>query len=94
MKKGDIFCRDCAVTGSNEGSPDDPKFALLLRFLEIVFPAAEKLAGKGNKYEGYCSIFQGTMLDCIATRHLQNLLRISAKEEDSTRSHRGLKCPI
>ena len=34
-KKGDIFWRDCAVTGSNEGSPDNPKFTLLLWFLMI-----------------------------------------------------------
>jgi len=47
------------VTGSNEQSSDDPKFALLLWFREIVFPAIEKLVGKGGKYEGCRPIFQG-----------------------------------
>ena len=58
-KKGDIFWRDCAVTGSNEGSSDDPKFSLLLWFREIVFPAVEKLVGVSGKYEGFIPIFQG-----------------------------------
>ena len=47
------------MTGSNEGSSDDPKFALLLWFRENVFPTIEKLVGKGGKHEGYRPNFQG-----------------------------------
>ncbi len=34
-KAGDIYYRDCAVTGSNEGTPQEPKFPLLRWFHEL-----------------------------------------------------------
>jgi len=58
-KAGDVYYRDCAVTGSNEGTPQEPKFPLLRWFHELIFPSVHKLVGTGGKYEGYRPIFQG-----------------------------------
>ena len=58
-KKGDIYDVDCAVTGSNEGTPDNPKCPLLPIFRNIIFPRVEELVGSGGKYEGYTPVFQG-----------------------------------
>ena len=58
-KKGDVYDVDCAVTGSSEGTPDNPKCALLPIFLNIIFPRVQELVGPGGKYEGYTPVFQG-----------------------------------
>jgi hypothetical protein len=57
--KGDIYDVDCAVTGSNVGTTDNPKCPLLPIFYDTVFPRVEKLVGPGGKYEGYTPVFQG-----------------------------------
>ena len=58
-QKGDLFLVHCAVTGSNEGTSDNPKFLLRQLFETTIFPDVEKLVGPGGKYEGYKVIFQG-----------------------------------
>ena len=50
---------DCAVTGSDEGSPDNPKFSLKLFFEKQIFPQIAKLVGPGGRFAGYKVIFQG-----------------------------------
>ena len=51
--KGELFLTYCAVTGSKEGSPEDPKFALKQLFESTMFPDVEKLVGPAGIYEGY-----------------------------------------
>ena len=58
-QKGDLFLVDCAVTGSEEGTSDNPKFSLKQLFETTIFLDVEKLVGPGGKYEGYKVIFQG-----------------------------------
>jgi hypothetical protein len=58
-RKGDPYLVDCCVTGSNEGTADDPKFPLKKLFQECIFPMVTGLVGPGGKYEGYIPIFQG-----------------------------------
>ena len=57
--KGDKYLVDCAVTGSNPGTADDPKFPLIDVFREYVFPKVSALVAVGGEYEGYTPIFQG-----------------------------------
>jgi hypothetical protein len=56
--KGDPYMVDCPVTGSDEGTSDDPKFALLPLLREFVFKKVLELTKKGGKYEGYIVNFQ------------------------------------
>jgi hypothetical protein len=58
-KKGDLYLVDCAVTGSNPGTLDNPKFPLKGLFENKVFPDIEALVGPGGKFEGYTPIIQG-----------------------------------
>jgi hypothetical protein len=58
-EKGEVYNVDCAVTGSNTGTPDDPKCPLLPIFQDAIFPIVEKLVGLNGKYEGYTPVFQG-----------------------------------
>ena len=58
-KKGDLYLVDCAVTGSNPGSADNPKFPLKALLESKVFPDVEALVGPGGKFEGHTPIFQG-----------------------------------
>ena len=58
-KKGDLYRVDCNVTGSSCGTADDPKFALLQYFQELVFESVKELVKVGGQYEGYLPIFQG-----------------------------------
>lgn len=58
-KRDDLYLVDCAVTGSNEGTSDSPKFALSRLFENHVFPKVLELVKPGGKYEGYTPIFQG-----------------------------------
>jgi len=37
-EKGDTYLVDCTVTGSNEGTSDEPKFLLKLIFETVIFP--------------------------------------------------------
>ena len=58
-KKGDLYLVDCAVTGDNMGTPEDPKFSLKALFEKTIFPSIGKLVERGGKYEGYKVIIQG-----------------------------------
>ena len=58
-KKDDLYFVDCAVTGSNKGTSDDPKFPLLNLFEHHIFPRIVTLVGPGCKYEGYIVVIQG-----------------------------------
>ena len=58
-RKGDLYKVDYNVTGSSCGTKDDPKFALLNYFEELIFPAVKDLVKVGGQFEGYIPIFQG-----------------------------------
>jgi hypothetical protein len=47
------------VTGSSEGTTDNPKFSLKALFENVIFPRVEQLVGPGGPYEGYTPVFQG-----------------------------------
>ena len=40
-EKNDLYLVGCAVTGSDEGTPDNPKFSLKLRFEKKIFPEVQ-----------------------------------------------------
>ncbi|KAG7367978.1 transposase [Nitzschia inconspicua] len=56
-KKGDCYMVDCVVTGSDQGTSDNPKFSLKSLFEEQIFPLVESLL-KDN-YEGFIPVIQG-----------------------------------
>jgi hypothetical protein len=58
-EKGDAFMIDCNVTGANDGTPENLKFALLSLFRDVVFPKIQALVGPGGDYEGYTTVIQG-----------------------------------
>ena len=58
-RKGDAYSVDTCVTGSNEGTSDDPKFALLVFFRDLVFKRIQELVGEGGIFEGYTPVIQG-----------------------------------
>jgi hypothetical protein len=58
-RKGDKYLVDCCVTGSTQGTIDDPKFALKDMFEFYVFPELLQFVGPGGEYEGYTVIIQG-----------------------------------
>mmetsp|Transcript_8170 Transcript_8170/g.7707 ORF Transcript_8170/g.7707 Transcript_8170/m.7707 type:complete len:156 (-) Transcript_8170:331-798(-) len=55
-RKGDLYLVDCNVTGSSCGTADDPKFALLNYFEDLVFAAVKDLVKVGGQFEGYLPI--------------------------------------
>jgi hypothetical protein len=57
--KDDLYLVDCAVTGSNSGTADNPKFPLTRYFDNVIFPQIKDLVGMGGRYEGYTVIIQG-----------------------------------
>ena len=57
--RDDPYLVDCAVTGTDIGTPDDPKFPLKNLFEQYVFPTVSELVGEGAAYEGYTPVFQG-----------------------------------
>ena len=58
-RKGDLYMVDCAVTGSDPGTADSPKFPLKSLFETKTFPDIEELVGPGGKFEGYTPVIQG-----------------------------------
>ncbi|KAG7339193.1 hypothetical protein IV203_020156 [Nitzschia inconspicua] len=56
-KKGDCYMVDCVVTGSDQGTSDNPKFSLKALFQEPMFPLVESLL-KEN-YKGFVPVIQG-----------------------------------
>jgi hypothetical protein len=57
--KGDAYLIDCNVTGSDEGTSNNPKFSLMALFHDQVFPKIGDLVGPGGAYHGYLPVFQG-----------------------------------
>ena len=58
--KGDCYMVDSTVTGSNEGTSNEPKFSLKSLFLRTLFPKIKELVSKkDSKYYGYTPIIQG-----------------------------------
>lgn len=57
--RDDAYLVDCAVTGTDIGTPDDPKFPLKGLFEQYVFPAVADLVSEGGEYAGYTPVFQG-----------------------------------
>ena len=58
-QKDDLYLVDCDVTGSDEETPDDPKFSWKHLFETTIFPDIKKLVDPGGRNEGYKMIFQG-----------------------------------
>ncbi len=56
---GDAYMIDCNVTGTDEGTSDQPKFALLRLFMDHIFAKVHELVGPGGRFEGYLPMFQG-----------------------------------
>ena len=48
---------DCCVTGSDQGTSDNPKFSLRSVFEDQIFPLVESLVK--HNYRGYIPVFQG-----------------------------------
>ena len=57
--RGDLYHVDSAVTGSNYGTPYEPKWPLLPTFVETIIPMIEYLVSPSFKYEIYTPLFQG-----------------------------------
>ena len=55
--KGDCYIADCVVTGSDQGTSDNPKFSLKTLFEDEIFPKIHDLL-KGE-YEDYIPVIQG-----------------------------------
>jgi hypothetical protein len=58
-RKGEAYSVDTTVTGSNEWTSDDPKFALVRYFRECVFKQIAALVAPGGVFEGYTPVIQG-----------------------------------
>jgi len=58
-RKGEAYSVDTTVTGTEEGTSDNPKFALKRWFKSVVFEALQKYVQKGGQFEGYVPIIQG-----------------------------------
>ena len=58
-EKGDIYFKDCTVTGSDPGTSSEPKFPLKKLFAKHVFPLLERLVGPRERFQGYTVIIQG-----------------------------------
>ena len=58
-RKGEAFSFDTTVTGSNEGTSDNPKFALKRLFEDLVFGMVQTYVQPGGQYEGYTPVIQG-----------------------------------
>ena len=57
--KGDAYLVDCNVTGSDEGTSNNPKFSLMALFRDQVFPKIAELVSPGGTYCGYLPVIQG-----------------------------------
>lgn len=58
-EKGETYMVDCNVTGADDGTSDNPKFALLSLFCDGLFPKIQALVGPAGEYEGYTLVIQG-----------------------------------
>ena len=58
-RKGEAFSIDTTVTGNNEGTSDNPNFALKRLFEDLVFGMVQTYVQPGGQYEGYTPVIQG-----------------------------------
>ena len=58
VKKGDCVLTDCNVTGTNQGTPDKPKFALRPLWQYSLLPSLDALVALGGQCEGAIVIHQ------------------------------------
>lgn len=58
-RRGDAYSVDTTVTGSNEGTSDNPKFSLKRMFEDLVFEMVQQYVQPGGQFEGYTPVFQG-----------------------------------
>ena len=57
-RKGDVYFVDANVTGSNQGTSTNPKYALKDLWEHKLFPRIDALVGPGGPYEGYHVVLQ------------------------------------
>ncbi len=57
-KLGDFVLVDCNVTGSDNGTPSDPKFALRTFWETIILPAYDALTAPGDPAESAVVVHQ------------------------------------
>ena len=55
-KKGESYLVGFEVTGSYEGTANDPKFSLKTLFQYKIFPDIAELVGHGGQYDGYTPV--------------------------------------
>ena len=54
---GNAYLIDCNVSGSDEGTSNNPKVSLFALFRDQVFPEIAHLVGLGGAYKGYLPVF-------------------------------------
>ena len=93
-RKGDVYDVDCAVTGTNEGSVDDPKCPLLPIFKDIVFPLVAELVGEGGSILGIQWCSKVTMRVLTRTQSSCGVSDGYAKKMGGIGSHKLPRCRI
>ena len=58
-RKGDAYSVDTTITGSDEGTSENPKLSLKRVFKEVVFEQVDKMVAMGAPLEGYKPVYQG-----------------------------------
>jgi hypothetical protein len=58
VKKGELLLTDCNVTGTDTGTPDNPKFALKLFWEFCLLPSLDALVAEGGQCEGAIVVHQ------------------------------------
>jgi hypothetical protein len=72
VKRGDCLLTDCNVTGTNQGTPDKPKFALRPMWEYGLLPQLDLLVGPGGQCEGATVVHQEDNAG-IAVRRVLNI---------------------
>ena len=57
-RRGEIYFVDANVTGSNQGTSTNPKYALKDLWEAKLFPRIDAMVAEGGPYEGYCVVLQ------------------------------------
>jgi hypothetical protein len=91
-KKDELHLVDCNVAGSDSGTSDAPKYALLDLFRDIISPEIHRLVRPGGKYEGYIPLMQGDN-DGPHEEATYDGLLVTARSKGGTGSHRRRRCP-
>jgi hypothetical protein len=78
VKKGDMILTDCNVTGTDQGTPDKPKFSLRLLWEHCLLPSLDELVAVGGQCAGAMVVHQednaGTTA-CLNVIPIPNLYR-------------------